>query len=147
MTAQVSSNNKEGSQMIVYSTGLDENPETLVARARHTAVSTGNIQIIPQLDDMYDAIFARHNTEGQRLPYPFSEVVTDLVKLGVDVRDWTGATVQSIVPTTNRLLVDATFRSRITNGCKVVIQLPSAELAEWVVDLEASGLWLFGGYR
>lgn len=149
--------------MIVYSTGLDANPETLIGRAKHALMvgaynadeilndPIGDVRsnwesspLAVALDDMYDNVFGRHDEEGNRVPYPFHEVVTDLVALGFDVRDWTGAEVKSIIPAPKGKIkaMRLTFQSR-TSPAKATIQVASHEAAvKYTEDMESSGLWL-----
>lgn len=134
--------------MIVYSTGLDANPETLIGRARHIACRDEDIEteVIVKLDGMYDNVFGRHDEEGNRLPYPFHEVVKDLVDLGLDIRDWTGSEVKSIIPMPGRGYechrYQLTFQSR-TSPTKATVKVANhMEAVKFTQDMEASGLWL-----
>ena len=129
--------------MIVYSTGLDDNPETLIARAQHTV-----LEFVPDgyelsvLDGMYEDVFNRHDNDGNRIPYSFEEAVTNLVGLGFDVRDWTGGTVESILPFNpdKAPLVEVVFQSRLAPATSTV-RIPGSQVREFVADMERSGLW------
>lgn len=129
--------------MIVYSTGLDANPETLIARAKHSLMFGGYTAEESELDRMYDDVFARLGDDGERSPYPFHEVITDLVGLGFDVRDWPGANVKSILPfdPDTRATVKLVFQSRLSPG-KATVKVAGSTVRAFVTDMEQSGLWL-----
>lgn len=142
--------------MIVYSTGLDNNPETLVSRAKHAFIEGNGLpsgydmeseqwSTYVMLEFMYHAVFHRTDVHGDRSPYPFGEVVQDLVKLGFDVRDWT-SNVKSILPTLLRNAdkpMKLAFRSLISPAKATVKVANHAEAVKFTRDMEQSGLWLF----
>lgn len=128
-------------EVIVYTVGLNDNPETLIARARF--VMGHHQETVLALDEMYHNVFNRLDVHGDRSPYPFHEVVQDLVELGFDMRDWTGANVRSILPFNpkDKQTVTLRFASRVTFAYATV-KVPAPSAQAFVTDMEQSGLWL-----
>ena len=129
--------------MWVSTVGLDDNPETLIARAKHVAGSAGNNKLAWLLDDMYDDQMS-NVTETRTI----GQTISELVKLGFQVGDWTGATVDAIWPLTEQAdgtKIKVTLVSRVTKGCKVEAKLSPNTAQGWVADMEASGLWIMSG--
>lgn len=126
--------------MIVSSVGLENNPETLVARCRRAAAQRMLFKMVDHLDDMYDDVFNRQ-VDGKRVPYTFEQVVADLGALGVQVQDW-NAQVVSIVGIPNARTVKVRFRSLVQWEAYVTVILKADAVKAFIRDMESSGLWM-----
>lgn len=131
--------------MIVHTVGLHANPETLIGRVRHEAQTAYGWEGLHILDQMHADVFGRTDRDGNRKPYPFHEVVTDLVALGFDMRDWTGRNIKSVLPfdPTDRALVKLVFASRTSAAtATATVKVAGPAVEAFVADMEQSGLWL-----